>query len=140
MSHRTATVPRRRAAAERRRAEETAATLTLAQGLFNLVGGAWPLLHRRSFEWFFGPKHDGWLQHTVGGLLVVAGLAQLRGADHPQGRAVARLLGLGTAATLLSVDLTYVPRGRIRPTYLLDAALEACWITAWLRQCRQQPH
>lgn len=137
MTHRTA-APRGRAAAHHR-AEEDAFTLAAAQGLFNLLGGAWPLLHRRSFEWIFGPKQDGWLQHTVGGLLVAAGLAQLRGADHPEGRAVARLLGLGTATTLLAIDLTYVPRGRIRPTYLLDAVLEVGWITAWLRQSGQHP-
>jgi hypothetical protein len=25
------------------------------------------------------------------------------------------------------------PKGRIRPTYLLDAAMQTGWITAWLR-------
>lgn len=134
MTHRIAKVPRGGDAAARRRAEETASALAVAHGTFNLVGGLWPLLHRRSFEWFFGPKRDGWLQHTVGGLLVVNGLAQLRGADAPDGRAVARLVGLGTAATLLTIDLVYVPKGRIRPTYLCDAVLEVCWIRAWLRQ------
>ncbi|RNG30748.1 hypothetical protein EEJ42_09445 [Streptomyces botrytidirepellens] len=32
---------------------------------------------------------------------------------------------------MLATDLTYVPKGRIRPTYLLDAAMETGWITAW---------
>ncbi|WP_245790302.1 hypothetical protein [Streptomyces monashensis] len=35
--------------------------------------------------------------------------------------------------TLLAIDLLYVPRRRIRPTYLLDAAMQAGWLTAWLR-------
>ena len=47
--------------------------LARAQGVFNIVGGAWPLVHRRSFEAFFGPKEDEWLQQTVGALLVAAG-------------------------------------------------------------------
>jgi hypothetical protein len=40
---------------------------------------------------------------------------------------------MGTALTLLAVDLVYVPLGRIRPTYLLDAAMQTGWLTAWLR-------
>lgn len=70
---------------------------------------------------------------TTGGLLVSAGVVQLAAARTPQGRAHARRTGLGTALTLLAIDLIYVPKGRIRPTYLLDAAMEMGWITAWLR-------
>jgi hypothetical protein len=108
-------------------------TVAVAQGLFNVVGGLWPLVHLRSFEWVFGPKTDVWLQRTTGGLLVSAGIAQLAAAPAPQGPAQARRIGLGTALTLLAVDLVYVPQGRIRPTYLLDAAMQTGWITAWLR-------
>ncbi|WP_282797765.1 hypothetical protein [Streptomyces sp. CC224B] len=110
--------------------------LALAHGAFNVVGGLWPLAHLRSFTWVFGPKTDVWLQRTTGGLLVSAGLAQLAAATEPHGPAHARRVGLGTALTLLAVDLAYVPRGRIRPTYLLDAAMEVAWIAAWLRAPR----
>ncbi|WP_461087359.1 hypothetical protein [Streptomyces deserti] len=34
---------------------------------------------------------------------------------------------------MLAVDLVYVPKGRIRPTYLLDAVMQTGWIAAWLR-------
>lgn len=112
-----------------RRAEAVAVT----HGAFNVVGGLWPLLHLRSFEWVFGPKKDVWLQRTTGGLLVSAGLAQLAAAPAPGGPAHARRIGLGTALTLLAIDLVYVPTGRIRPTYLLDAAMQTGWIAAWLR-------
>ncbi|WEV24304.1 hypothetical protein OYE22_03130 [Streptomyces sp. 71268] len=115
------------------RGREPAAALAVAHGAFNVVGGLWPLLHLRSFERVFGPKHDRWLQRTTGGLLVSTGLAQLAAASAPQGAAHARRVGLGTALTLLAIDLVYVPKGRIRPTYLWDAAMEAGWITAWLR-------
>ncbi|WP_330342187.1 hypothetical protein [Streptomyces sp. NBC_00557] len=114
-------------------ARESADGLAVAHGAFNVVGGLWPLVHLRSFEWVFGRKTDDWLQMTSGGLLVSAGLAQLTAAPAPQGRAHARCIGLGTAMTLLAVDLVYVPKGRIRPTYLLDAAMQIGWIAAWLR-------
>jgi hypothetical protein len=107
--------------------------VAVAHGVFNVVGGLWPLVHLRSFEWVFGPKTDVWLQRTTGGLLVSAGLAQLAAAPGPQGPAQARRIGLGTALTLLAVDLVYVPKGRIRPTYLLDAAMQTGWIRTWLR-------
>ncbi|MEU1851494.1 hypothetical protein ABZ499_20005 [Streptomyces sp. NPDC019990] len=108
-------------------------TLAVAHGAFNIAGGLWPLLHLRSFEWVFGPKTDVWLQMTTGGLLASAGVAQLAAAGDAQGPAHARRIGLGTALTLLAVDLVYVPKGRIRPTYLLDAAMQTGWIAAWLR-------
>ncbi|MEV7072442.1 MULTISPECIES: hypothetical protein [unclassified Streptomyces] len=107
--------------------------VAVAHGAFNVVGGLWPLVHLRSFEWVFGPKTDVWLQRTTGGLLVSAGLAQLAAASDPRGPEQARRIGLGTALTLLAVDLVYVPTGRIRPTYLLDAAMQTGWISTWLR-------
>ncbi|SEB84986.1 hypothetical protein [Streptomyces melanosporofaciens] len=114
-------------------------SLAVAHGTFNVVGGLWPLLHLRSFEWVFGPKTDRWLQQAVGGLLVSNGVSQLVGATSAEGRTVARRVGLTTALTLLAIDLVYVPKGRIRPTYLLDAAMEAGWITAWLHTPCQSP-
>ncbi|MBB5939042.1 hypothetical protein [Streptomyces zagrosensis] len=115
---------------------ESAHALTVSHGLFDVVGGLWPLVHRGSFEKAFGPKTDVWLQRTTGGLLVSVGIAQLAAATEPQGFAHARRVGLGTALTLLAIDLIYVAKGRIRPTYLLDAAMEAGWITAWRRTTR----
>jgi len=111
--------------------------LARAHGIFNIVGGAWPLAHRRSFEGFFGPKEEEWLQQTTGALLVAAGCGQVLAAGEPGGAAHARRAGLGTAATLLAIDLMYAPKGRIRWTYLLDGVLEAAWIVAWLRMGRK---
>ncbi|WP_251063196.1 MULTISPECIES: hypothetical protein [unclassified Streptomyces] len=65
-------------------------------------------------------------------MLISAGLAQLAAAATPEGRAHAHRTGIGTACTLLTIDLLYAPIGRIRPTYLLDAAMQARWICAWL--------
>lgn len=102
----------------------------VAQGVFNIVGGLWPLLSLRSFEWVFGPKQERWLEYTVAGLLCVNGAVQIAAARAGEPVA-ARRIGQGTALTLLAIDLVYVPLGRIRWTYLIDAAMEAGWLLAW---------
>ncbi|WP_201297846.1 hypothetical protein [Nocardia sp. CY41] len=99
--------------------------------MFNLVGGLWPLLHRRSFEAVFGPKNDRWLQYTVAGLLAGNGVAQIMATLSPAGVVHARRVGIITAAWLLAIDLTYVPKGDIPKTYLLDAVMEVGWLSAW---------
>ncbi|RIQ29631.1 hypothetical protein [Jiangella rhizosphaerae] len=107
-------------------------SLARAQGAFNLAGGLWPIVSVRSFEAVFGPKEDRWLEYTVAGLLSTAGVVQLTAPPGPDGVRLARRLGLGVAATLLAIDLIYVPAGRLRWTYLLDGAAEAGWIAAWV--------
>jgi hypothetical protein len=108
-----------------------ATALARAHGLFNIAGGLWPLVHLQSFEKVFGAKADRWLERTVAALLVGIGWTQFRAASAPGGAAHARRIGMATAATLLAIDLLYVPVGRIRPTYLLDALAEAGWLRAW---------
>jgi hypothetical protein len=105
--------------------------LPRAHGLFNLVGGAWPLLSMRSFEAVLGPKTDRWLVYVVGGLLATTGWTQLRLPATREGLRAARLLGIGCAGTLLAVDLVNVPAGRISRIYLVDAAMETAWLVAW---------
>ncbi|AVH25481.1 hypothetical protein [Nocardia cyriacigeorgica] len=107
--------------------------LAMANGMFNVVGGGWPLLHRRSFEAVFGHKEDEWLQSTVAGLLVANGTVQLLATGRPGGVRSAADIGIATAATLLLIDLVYVPKGRIPKSYLLDAAMEVGWLAAWWR-------
>jgi hypothetical protein len=106
--------------------------LARVQGASNVAGGLWPLVNMRSFERIFGPKVDVWLVRTVAGLLTANGWSQLATAPTPDSVRVARRLGMGTAATLLAVDLVYVSRGRIARTYLLDAIVEAGWLAGWV--------
>lgn len=106
------------------------ARLAKAHGVFNLVTGAWPLLHMRTFERVTGPKVDHWLVQTVGGLLVGNGLVQLA-ARSPEGLKLARVLGVGTAGVLAIIDLANAPQGRISKVYLLDAAAELMWVALW---------
>lgn len=109
-----------------------------AHGLFNIVGGLWPLLSMRSFEVVTGPKVDRWLVRTVAGLMVANGLAQWRAGPSPEGLAGARRIGLGTAATLAAADLAYAIPGRISRVYLVDAVLEVGWLLAWGRSGRSR--
>ena len=109
--------------------------VSLAQGVFNLLGGLWPLVSMASFEAVYGPKVDKWLVRTVGGLLVTAGVAQLAARSDDELR-IARVLGLGVAGTLGAIDAVYVPRGRISAMYLQDLACEAFWMVAWRRAVR----
>ena len=102
-------------------------------GVANLASGAWPLVHLRSFELVFGPKSDRWLVKTVAGLLMVNGMTQLAASGANHGVRQARRLGVGTAAVLAAIDLTYVSTGRISKMYLVDAAVEVGWIVAWSR-------
>jgi len=114
------------------RQSRSASKLARAQGAFNIIGGAWPIVSLRSFEWVYGQKKDVYLQKTVGGLLLSVGLVQFT-ADSDEELQLARRLGILTALTLLVVDAVYIPNGDMRKTYLQDAACEIGWLAAWLR-------
>jgi hypothetical protein len=114
-----------------RRRSLSPTSVARSQGLFNIVGGAWPLVSLRSFEFVYGKKRDVFLQKTVGGLLLSIGLVQLLAEDSPGSLAAIRRLGLATAGTLLAIDLVYIPKGEMRKTYIQDALCEIGWIAAW---------
>ena len=110
--------------------------LCIAHGVFNAVTGLWPVLHRRSFEAVTGPKADFWLVRTVGLLLATTGgaltLAGVRRSVTPE----IRLIGVGVPGTLAAIDLVHGSTGRISRIYLLDAALQAGIIAAWIAVSR----
>jgi hypothetical protein len=96
----------------------------LAQGIFYVATGLWPIVHVRSFEAVTGPKVDRWLAQTIGGLIAAVGVALL--VDE------SRVLGIGSAASLGIADAYFAAKGRISNVYLADAAVEAALIAAWL--------
>jgi hypothetical protein len=101
--------------------------------MFNVIGGAWPIMSLRSFEWVYGKKKDVFLQKTVGGLLLSIGCVQLSATTSEERLTITRRLGIATALTLLAIDLVYIPKGEMRKTYLQDAVCEIAWVVAWLR-------
>jgi hypothetical protein len=131
-----ATAAIRRMSAERARrprgAPPGASPAAVAQGLYYLLTGVWPLLSIRTFEAVTGPKVDRWLVKTVGVLVAVIGSALLIDARRPS--AGSRALGIGSAIGLGGVDVVYAARGRIAKVYLLDALLEALLVGVWLRR------
>ncbi len=112
--------------------------LAVAQGIFYIVTGVWPLVSIGSFQRVTGPKTDLWLVKTagvlitaIGGVLTMAGLRRTVQPEIP-------VLGAGAAAGLTAIDVIYVAKGRIASVYLLDALAEVALIAAWLFAWREQ--
>ncbi|HEY0607113.1 MAG TPA: hypothetical protein VGD58_29610 [Herpetosiphonaceae bacterium] len=106
--------------------------VALAQALYYIPTGIWPLVSIDTFQKVTGPKTDLWLVKTVGLLITVVGaaltMAGLRRSMGPE----LPLLGIGSAATLTAIDVVYVARRRISPIYLLDALGEVLLIGGWI--------
>ena len=103
---------------------QTTDRLVGALGAYYVATGVAPFVSRRAFEAVTGPKTEWWLVQTVGGLVLPAGAAMLSAATRR--RVTPEILGLaaGCAGTLAAIDVVYVARRRIAPTYLLDAVVE----------------
>lgn len=104
----------------------------MAQGLYYVVTGVWPLVSMRTFVAVTGPKVDGWLVKTVGVLVTVIGaVLVVAGRGRRAVPAEPALLATGSAAGLAGIDTVYALRGRISKIYLLDAAVEVALLAAW---------
>ena len=110
------------------------------QAAYYLGTGAWPLLHRRSFEWLTGKKTDFWLAQTVGVtvMAVGAGLAQAAASRRRTQPPELRTVACASAAGLALIDVVFVARKRISAVYLLDAVAELALIGAWSLGRRQK--
>jgi hypothetical protein len=106
--------------------------VAIAQGAFDIVTGAWPLVSLRSFEAITGPKPEGWLVKTAGTLIAGVGSVLVLAGMKKRVTPELALLGAATAAGLTAIDLYYAGlRRRISPVYLLDALVEVGIIAAW---------
>lgn len=106
------------------------------QGVFYIATGLWPILHLRSFERVTGPKVDGWLVQTIGGLIAAVGAALLVGAREGRRSPALTVLGVGSACALGAADLLFSTRGRISSIYAADAVAEAALCGLWLGERR----
>lgn len=104
--------------------------MLLTQGGYYVATGLLPLLSRRWFAVLTGPKREWWLVDTVGGVVSVLGAAVVIAAVRREPPAELIVAAAGTAATLAAIDLLYVAKGRIAPTYLVDAGAEIGVIAA----------
>jgi hypothetical protein len=96
----------------------------VVQGAYYVLTGVAPFVSRRAFERVTGPKTEWWLVQTVGALVTGVGAALI--AAGRNGRATPELVGTAAACAvgLGAVETVHVIRGRIAPTYLIDAAIE----------------
>jgi hypothetical protein len=100
----------------------------LIQGMYYIVTGLWSIVGIRSFMDVTGPKTDIWLVHTVGAILVVAGVVLLRSARRRNFSGEIVLLSIGCAFALTMIDCVYVFSGVIPSIYLADGAVECVFV------------
>jgi hypothetical protein len=105
--------------------------LALAQGIYFLGTGVWPLVHMPSFEAVTGPKVDKWLVRTVGVLVGVIGGVLISAAARDRVTDEVAALAIGSAAGLGIVETIYAAKGRIDRVYLTDALVEGEIAAAW---------
>lgn len=99
-----------------------------AHSIYYVVTGIWPIVHLRSFMFLTGRKTDTWLVQTFGALITALGVAILPRAR--VGRRAQENVAIGAALSLAASDGIFVLRRRIRPVYLLDAAVELALASA----------
>jgi hypothetical protein len=100
------------------------AVVLRAQAAYYVATGVWPLVAPNAFQAVTGPKADMWLVKTFGLLVGAVGASLGAGASREEPAPETRVLAFGSAAALAGADCWYVARGRIRKTYLLDAAAQ----------------
>jgi hypothetical protein len=106
--------------------------VALAQGLYFLVFGIWPLISMSTFLRVTGPKTDLWLVKTVGLILAVIGAVLIVAQLNGEVTTSIIILGIGSALGLALVEFVYVAGRVISPIYLGDAALELLLIAWWI--------
>ncbi|HEX2660581.1 MAG TPA: hypothetical protein VHU40_20005 [Polyangia bacterium] len=112
-----------------------ASRLALAQGVFFIGTGLWPLVSLKTFEAVTGPKDERWLVKTVGVLVTAVGVALVQGRREPG--PLLYNLGRLPALALAGIDLWYAGvRRRISPVYLVDAVVELGLAAAWTLEAR----
>jgi hypothetical protein len=105
--------------------------VALVQSAYFAATGVAPFVSRRAFEAVTGPKKEWWLVETVGVVVTAVGASLAVAAARREGTPQAAVLGIGAAAGLGVIDVVYYKRGRLRWTYLIDAAAEAAIVGAW---------
>lgn len=122
----------------RRTLERLAERVWLAQAIYYLISGIWPVVEIRSFQALTGPKVDLWLVKTVGLLVAVVGAALGVAGARRRITPETAMVAMGTSAGLAAIDAVYVARRRISLVYLLDAAGELLMLAGWLLALRRR--
>ena len=105
----------------------------LAQGAYYVATGVAPFVSRRAFEAVTGPKREWWLVETVGVLVTAVGGGLIAAAARDRVTPELLTIATGCASGLAAIDVVYVARRRIAPTYLTDAAIQIALLAALAR-------
>ena len=108
-------------------------TTLLAQGAYYVATGVAPFVSRRAFEAVTGPKREWWLVETVGVLVTAVGGGLIGAAARDRVTPEVVVIAAGCAGGLAAIDVVYVARGRISPSYLADAAIQAALLAGQAR-------
>ena len=93
----------------------------------------WPLVSIDTFQLVRVSTTDLWMVKTVGSLIAVAGLVIFLAGLRNQVAYEIFVLGAGSAAVLVSVDVNFSLQDIISRIYLMDAVVEAIIVCWWLR-------
>ena len=111
----------------------------LAQGLYCLAIGFWPLFGLGSYLSLTGQPGEVWVVQAFGVLLVVIGGTLCLAAYRSQGTPEVLFLAFGCAVGLTAIDIHLVYRG-LSAFYIFDAVLQvalvAFWVYGWRRTRR----
>ena len=91
---------------------------------YYVASGVWPIVHMASFEAVTGTKTDKWLVKMVAALAIANGVVLGLGARRDEPSRKPSRSAVCSAMAFTAVDVVFVVRGRIRPVYLADAAVE----------------
>jgi hypothetical protein len=106
--------------------------LALAHGIYFVLGGAWPLIDMRSFEFINGPKSDHIQVRAIAGISLFIGAALLwcvhRGViENPM-----RLVVAGAGGTLAIVMFNPSGPGGIEQAMLAQGIAHAIFSLCWM--------
>lgn len=107
-------------------------SLLFVQGFYYLITGIWPIFSMATFEKLTGHKKDRWLVKTIGLLLAVIGVTLITAGVKNNYASEIIILGIGSAGSLMSIDVIFSSKKIISPVYLLDAFVELIFIAVWL--------
>ena len=111
----------------------------LAQGVYYLLLGTWPLLAGASYQKVTGYHGDLWLFDVVGVLMLAIGGTLCLAAYRRQGSPEVLFLAFGTALGRTIVDIHMVYRG-YSVFYLIDAAVQVGLVVFWVFGWKMSDH
>src|SRR6185369_17024902 len=113
----------------------------LAQGIYYLLRGLWPLFRMGHLGASSATDTDIWLAQSGGVLTLVIGAILCLAAYRRQGSMEVVFLAFGSALGLTVLELIFVFQTRISEVYLLDAVIQvglvASWVYGWRKTKKQ---